>query len=130
MTTPPLALSAIRVFVSDLAQATEFYGGVLGLAPLDRDEAAGFAVFAAGPGIMLIAETVDPRDAEEEAEGLVGRFTGISFAVDDIAGRFAAMRAAGVVFDGLPERQPWGGALVQFADPSGNVLTLVEYPKD
>ena len=46
------------------------------------------------------------------------------------AGFFYGNRQMGDDFDGFPEAQEWGGALAFFYDPDGNVLTLVEYPKD
>jgi predicted enzyme related to lactoylglutathione lyase len=60
---------------------------------------------------------------------LVGRFTGISFAVDDIAAEHSRLAAAGVPFDGAPELQAWGGWLATLRDPAGNQFQLVSYPK-
>lgn len=56
----------------------------------------------------------------------MGRFTGLSFHVADIAASHAALLAMGVVFSGAPERQPWGGQLATFSDPDGNGLQLVQ----
>jgi catechol 2,3-dioxygenase-like lactoylglutathione lyase family enzyme len=118
----PLKASALRVFVDDLAAARHFYGTVLGL-PVKwewEETAVGFDF-----GIDLIVELVG-RDAEPEDQGLVGRFTGASIEVENIAAAHAQLTARGVTFIGSPERQPWGGVLAHFRDPSRNVLTLVQ----
>lgn len=122
-------LSSVRVFTADLARARGFYGKILGLEEIQADAEEGFAIFRAADGIMLMIETVDPED-EEAAEYLIGRFTGLGFAVPSLSESFAALRAKGVRFDGLPERQPWGGFIAQCEDPDGNTLTLIEYPKE
>ena len=120
-----LRLSALRIFVDDLAAARTFYERVLGL-PLAwaDDEAFGFDA-----GIMLIVERV-PADADEDDRALVGRFVGCSFAVDDIDARCAELSGQGVRLHGPPAQQAWGGRLAHLDDPAGNVLTLVQYDAD
>lgn len=120
-------LSSVRIFTADLAKARSFYGKTLGLEEVQADSEEGFAIFRAAEGIMLMIETVELED-EEAAAALIGRFTGLGFAVPSVSESFASLRAQGVRFDGLPERQPWGGFIVQCEDPDGNVLTLIEYP--
>lgn len=122
-------LSSVRIFTADLDRARGFYGKVLGLEEIQADGEEGFAIFRAADGIMLMLETVELED-EEAAEQLIGRFTGLGFAVSSLSESFAALRAKGVRFDGLPERQPWGGFIAQCEDPDGNILTLIEYPKE
>jgi catechol 2,3-dioxygenase-like lactoylglutathione lyase family enzyme len=110
-----------RVFVDDLAEARRFYTGILGL-PVAW-EFAGVA-FGLDVGCTLIIEAVAANgDAEDRA--LVGRFVGCSLAVDDIDQAYADLTERGVSFSEPPERQPWGGTLAHFRDPSGNVLTLL-----
>jgi catechol 2,3-dioxygenase-like lactoylglutathione lyase family enzyme len=114
-------LAAVRVFVDDLAAARRFYGDVLGLQVAWEGEAAiGFDLDRAGLIIEIVGE-----DADSEALALVGRFVGCSIAVDDIEETYAELKAKDVKFSGAPERQPWGGVLAHFEDPSGNVLTLL-----
>lgn len=116
-------IDTIRVFTGNLVDATAFYRDALGMKLAIEDEA--MAVFDTG-GTKLMLEVIDPE--EEGAAELVGRFTGLSFAVRDIRAAFAGLSERGVSFDGRPEIQPWGGALAHFFDPDGNVLTLVQYP--
>jgi catechol 2,3-dioxygenase-like lactoylglutathione lyase family enzyme len=118
-------LSALRLFVNDLAAAHEFYADKLGFPADGAAMDAGYCVFDAG-GAVLIVEPV-AADAPPEDRALVGRFVGASFVVDDIHAEYARLRALGVTFAGAPERQPWGGTLATFADPSGNQLQLVQY---
>jgi len=123
--TSRLTIGAVRIFTADIDTARVFYSEKLGLPLLHSDDET--AIFDTGQA-KLIVEAADPSTVEE-AE-LIGRFTGFSFTVDSVAEWFSGLRANGVTFDGLPEAQEWGGALAFFYDPDGNVLTLVEYPKD
>jgi len=121
-----MKFSALRVFVSDLAAARDFYARVLGLqvaGPASEE----VCVLDAG-SVQLVVEPV-AADAPPEDRALVGRFVGASFAVDDVAAEHARLHALGVTFVGLPERQPWGGILATFEDPSGNQLQLVQLPR-
>ena len=128
-----MRLSAVRLFVHELAPARRFYEGVLGL-PLRR-EGPGWCVFAlaasggaadpAAPALVL--ESVSP-EAPEDEQALVGRFSGVSFAVADIQVAFRQLQAGGVFFTGAPERQAWGGWLATFEDPAGNRLQIVQHP--
>ena len=75
----------------------------------------------------MVVETV-ADDAPEEDKVLVGRFTGLSFTVKDIAQKHKELVALGVPFTGKPERQLWGGTLATLQDPSGNELQIVQQP--
>ncbi|MCH8981102.1 VOC family protein [candidate division KSB1 bacterium] len=67
---------------------------------------------------------------EAEALELVGRFVGVSFAVSDIAETYRKLQGKGVEFTHPPERQFWGGLMIHFRDPDGNILTLLQEPND
>ena len=119
-------LSAARVFVRNIAEAKRFYAECLGL-PLQVDGSEyGYCVFSAGQ-TDLVVELVGP-DAPQDDQVLVGRFTGLSFAVDDIDAKHRQLVATGVRFSGGPEKQVWGGWLATFRDTGGNDLQLVQYP--
>jgi catechol 2,3-dioxygenase-like lactoylglutathione lyase family enzyme len=121
-----MILNAARVFVRDIVAARQFYAGVLGL-PLKVDGSGwGYCVFDGGAAELVVEQVGD--DAPAEDRGLVGRFTGLSFEVADAAARHQALQAQGVVFDGPPERQSWGGILATFEDPSGNTLQICQKP--
>jgi predicted enzyme related to lactoylglutathione lyase len=121
-----LKLAAARIFVRDLAAAQRFYRDVLGLAWRAGDSTRGYCVFDSG-GVQVVVEAVDD-DAPAEDKDLVGRFTGLSFGVPDIAAAYERLRSREVHFTGAPEAQAWGGILATFVDPSGNELQLVQSP--
>ena len=115
-------VSNIRIFVDDLTAAVRFYRDVLQL-PL-RFQTPDFALFDTGSATLMI----EPGASSDPADGaLVGRFTGVSLTAADLAATYAALLAKGVEFLHPPEHQPWGGILTHFRDPSGNVLSAVEY---
>jgi predicted enzyme related to lactoylglutathione lyase len=119
-------IAALRLFVRDAVAARDFYALALGLRLQHDGCAAGYCVFDVG-GVDLVVEAV-PADAPADEQALVGRFTGLSFAVDDLAAARARLGAAGVHFTGEPELQDWGGCLATLVDPDGNALQLVQYP--
>lgn len=119
-----MKLNAVRLFVGDIAEAKDFYTHVLGL-PLKADGSAqGYCILETG-AVQLILEAV-PADAPADDKAFVGRFTGLSFAVDDIQQKYRELQALGVEFSGEPELQVWGGWLATLLDPSGNGLQLVQ----
>ena len=103
----------------------DFYSALLG-PPTSVGPERSFAVFDGEPADVII-EPVD-ADAPPEDRALVGRFTGISFAVDDLDRVHQELTAAGISFTSSPKLQPWGGRLATLADPSGNEVQLVQYP--
>lgn len=122
----PLKIAAFRIFVRNLEEAFAFYQGALGLPIAAGGPEVGYLVFKAQT-CDLVVERVPP-DAPPDEQILVGRFTGLSFAVSGIDQLCHALAAQGVQFVGQPERQAWGGTLATLSDPAGNQLQLVEYP--
>lgn len=121
-----MRLSAVRLFVDDIDAARAFYASRLGFGLKVDGSRFGYCVFDAG-GADLVIERVE-ADAPADERMLVGRFSGVSFAVTDVAACHRDLQARGVRFSGAPERQAWGGILATFVDPSGNELQLVELP--
>lgn len=121
-----MQLDSARVFVTDIAAACRFYAEQLAL-PLAVDGSQyGYCVFQAG-AVQLVVEQV-AADAPADDRALVGRFTGLSFTVADADAACQALAQRGVRITHPPERQAWGGILVTFADPTGNLLQLVQRP--
>jgi predicted enzyme related to lactoylglutathione lyase len=120
-------LAAVRLFVRDLNEAIAFYAKHFEWKPAAGGASQGYCVFDVG-GIDLVVETV-AHDASEEDQALVGRFSGLSFQVADVATTYERMRSNGVVFSGEPEKQFWGGTLATLLDPAGNGIQLVERPR-
>jgi len=121
-----MKLTTARLFVSDLEASRHFYTASLGLPLIADSTRFGYCVVAAGP-VSLVLEHVAP-DAPADDQELVGRFTGLSFAVDDIAATHRELAGRGVVFTEEPVRQAWGGIVATFKDPSGNQLQLAQHP--
>jgi catechol 2,3-dioxygenase-like lactoylglutathione lyase family enzyme len=119
-----MRLNTARIFVRDLDAARSFYRDKLGLPLRAHSAEAGYCVFESG-GTQLVVETV-PGDAPAEEQALVGRFTGLSFTVEDVAAAYRRLVSLEVAFTGAPEAQEWGGILATFADPAGNELQLVQ----
>jgi catechol 2,3-dioxygenase-like lactoylglutathione lyase family enzyme len=69
------------------------------------------------------AETRVALFTPEGHHGRIGSFTGISLDCDDTGKTYAELIARGVVFDGPPEKKPWG-VFVTFKDSEGNTFVL------
>ena len=117
-----MKLYAIRIFVDDWERSCDFYQNILKLQLKFADAAMGWAEFDVGEASLGIERAEKSIDAKEK---LVGRFLGVSLQVDDIQSKYEELKAQGVEFPSPPEKQPWGGTLAHFKDPSGNTLTLL-----
>lgn len=120
-------LNTVRVYVRDIHRAKAFYGQVLGLKLRTDGSLQGHCVFDAG-NCELVVEAVAPA-APPEAQARVGRFTGLSFRVDDIGATHLDLGRKGVVFSGPPQREFWGGLVATLRDPEGNELQIVQRPE-
>jgi lactoylglutathione lyase len=123
-----MRVAGVRIFVRDLDGAAAFYRDRLRLRITADGRAHGYVVFDGEAGVNLVVESVAP-DAPEDEQVLVGRFSGVSFEVADIAAEHARLLSAGVPFDGAPALQLWGGFIATLRDPAGNQLQLVQYPQ-
>ncbi len=119
-----MKLSTARIFVRDLEAAQAFYRDTLGLRLHAGSSALGYCVFESG-GAQLVVESV-PVEAPADEQCLVGRFTGLSFTVENVAAAYERLTSRNVSFSGAPETQSWGGVLATFKDPAGNELQLVQ----
>lgn len=120
-----MRLAAARVFVTDLERSAAWYEEVLGSGPTAGAADAGYVVFDVGAHLVL--EPVD-ADSDIPAAELIGRFTGLSFAVTDVVAALAGFGSSTIDVVGQPELQSWGGTLATIADPDGNQIQLVQYP--
>lgn len=115
-----MEIAYVNVFVSDLDKAIDFYRSRLGLELEFAAEEHGYASFSGGPVRLGLA--VAGADQPE----LLGRHTGVGFAVADLEAEHARLSKLGVAFTTPPTRQPWGGFMALFTDPDGNVYYLDE----
>jgi len=116
-----MRLASVRIFVDDLEKGAAFYEGIVGLT---RTTTAPTAVlFEDCPSIVI-----ETADGEARREGLLGRFTGVTFETKDAAALYADLKARNVPVHGPPEKQYWGGVMLFADDPSGNTITFLQYP--
>jgi catechol 2,3-dioxygenase-like lactoylglutathione lyase family enzyme len=111
-------LYSIAIFVSDIAQAVDFYRDKLGL-PMTKHGSFG-AEFLEGGTHLGVHPAV-----HTEAKGLVGRHTGITLFVPDLLHYCGVLHDRQVRFVAEPTQQSWG-VMAMIADPDGNVLALWE----
>jgi predicted enzyme related to lactoylglutathione lyase len=121
-----MRLAALRIAVCDIDREHDFHAGRLVPRLASDGRTDGCCVFELD-GVDLVAEAVSVDAAGREC-ALMGRVTGISFAVDDITSVQAQLAAAGMHFSGLTERQFRGGTPATLVDPNGNELQLVRHP--
>ncbi len=114
-------ISNVRIFLDDWRAGIDFYRDVIGLPLAFISESPPYAGFMAGSVTLML------EPGGDEDERLVGRFTGISLATEDIAAEYQRLIEGGVEFLHAPEKQPWGALLTHFKDLSGTVITVVEY---
>ncbi|MCU0570598.1 MAG: VOC family protein [Oculatellaceae cyanobacterium Prado106] len=121
----PWTLSAVRLFVTDIEKAKQFYCDQLEM-PLKQDgRSDGFLLFDLGTISVVVEAIANPN---QEAD-LVGRFVGITFNVPDVQSLYDSLRAKGIEFMGTPQLQPWGGTTVSILDPDKNAISFVSVPK-
>jgi len=117
-------IAYVNVFVSDLVRAVDFYGTVLGLDIQYQSPEYGYASLTTrGLRVGLAVPGPDQQD-------LVGRHTGIGFAVADLASEHGRLAGLAVNFPMPPTEQPWGGFMALFTDPDGNVFYLDQISDD
>ena len=117
-------ISAISLFVEDLAAAKSFYRDVFGVQVIFEDASSVAVKFD-----NLIVNLLHVASAQEivgpgivAPQGAGSRFQ-ISIWVDDVDAMAAELRKHGVPFTG-PIMRPWGMRTVNFVDPAGHSWEL------
>jgi len=117
------SVSAITLFVDDLARSKEFYERVFEVAPADEEE--GTVIFEFGNLFLRLLSRVE---AEKEVLGEVpladpGSGVGVELAmrVPDVDARAAELVERGVSIAFGPIDRPWGVRHVAFRDPDGHL---------
>ena len=116
------AITAITLFVDDLARTKRFYQEVLGVSLVYED--AQSAAFEVGTIVVNLLES-------SQAEGLIGpapvasQESGsrmqLTVTVDDVDAVCDMLAARGVSLINGPMDRPWGIRTACFADPAGHV---------
>ncbi len=123
MTDWPGPITAITLFVDDLAASKEFYARAFELPVFWEDDNS--AVFQFGDTLINLLAV---READEliapapvGAEGARMQFT---LTVDDVDASCAELVARGVPLLNGPMDRPWGIRTAAFADPSGHIWEI------
>ncbi len=127
MSTWPGAITAVTLFVEDLAATKAFYERAFGLPVHYEDEAS--AVFNFGNTLinLLVAteavSLIGPAPVGGPDAGARAQFT---ITVDDVDATCAVLAARGVTLLNGPMDRPWGIRTAAFQDPAGNVWEIAK----
>ena len=118
----PAGISAITLFVEDLAETKAFYQKVFGLPIHYEDDAS--AVFNFGNTLINLLkvseahELIAPATVASPDAGSRLQFT---ISVDDVDAMCAELSARGVELLNGPMDRPWGIRTASFRDPAGHL---------
>ena len=121
----PTAISAITLFVDDLAATRQFYQDVFGLPVYFADDDS--AVFRFGTSLINLLKSsaavgliepaaVAPREAGSRLQ--------LTITVDDVDAMCAELARRGVTLLNGPMDRPWGVRTASFVDPGGHIWEI------
>jgi catechol 2,3-dioxygenase-like lactoylglutathione lyase family enzyme len=123
MAQSPKSVSAITLFVEDLARSREFYERAFEVVPVDEDE--GTLIFELDNVFLRL---LTRSEAEKEMLGQVSLAdpgSGVAFElairVNDVDARAAELAERGVSLAYGPIDRPWGVRHIAFRDPDGHL---------
>jgi len=123
----PAGISAITLFVEDLAATKAFYEKVFGLPIHYEDDAS--AVFNFGNTLINLLKTseahelIAPATVASPDAGSRLQFT---ISVDDVDAMCAELTARGVELLNGPMDRPWGIRTASFRDPAGHIWEIAK----
>ena len=118
----PWRISAITLFVEDLAAAKQFYREVFGLPVMFEDPSS--VVFDFGNTIINLLAAPEARELIEPASVATleaGARVQLTITVDDVDAVCAELARRGVALLNGPMDRPWGVRTAAFRDPGGHV---------
>jgi catechol 2,3-dioxygenase-like lactoylglutathione lyase family enzyme len=127
MTSWPGPISAITLFVEDLAATKAFYQNAFGLPIHYEDEAS--AVFTFGNTLinLLVATEASGLIAPAEvADPAAGARVQLTITVDDVDALCAELTSRGVELLNGPIDRPWGIRTASFRDPAGHIWEIAK----
>lgn len=119
------AITAVTLFVEDLAAAKQFYLETFGLPVYFEDDNS--AVFKFGTTLINLLkiteadELISPARAADREAGSRVVFT---IEVEDVDALCAKLVARGVVLLNGPMDRPWGIRTASFSDPGGHIWEI------
>ncbi len=123
----PKGISAITLFVEDLAATKQFYREVFGLPVHYEDDAS--AVFNFGNTLINLLKAEEGKELIAPAE-VGGPDAGARFQftidVDDVDGMCDELRRRGVELLNGPIDRPWGIRTATFRDPGGHIWEIAK----
>lgn len=125
MTSWPSGVTAVTLFVDELAPTKAFYQEVFGLPVHFEDEAS--AVFDFGNLLVnLLVSTAAPDliDPAAVAPAAAGARMQLTIPVDDVDATCAMLAGRGVALLNGPMDRPWGIRTASFVDPGGHIWEI------
>ena len=121
----PKAITAVTLFVEDLAAAKQFYLGTFGLPVHFEDDNS--AVFKFGNTLINLLKLTEAGELIAPAK-VAGREAGsrvvFTIEVEDVDALCAELTARGVVLLNGPMDRPWGIRTASFSDPGGHIWEI------
>jgi catechol 2,3-dioxygenase-like lactoylglutathione lyase family enzyme len=120
-------ISAITLFVEDLATAKQFYREVFGLPVAFED--ANSAVFKFKNTLINLLKTTAARELIEPAVVATreaGSRLQLTIGVDDVDAVCAGLQSRGVHLLNGPIDRPWGVRTASFSDPAGHIWEIAK----
>jgi glyoxylase I family protein len=125
-----LSVEHIGVPARDTVALKDWYVRVLGAKlRFDNGQTPPAFFVELGGGLMIEIYGATGSVADTANNGVAG-WRHLALRVDSIEGAQAELAQRGVVFSGQPKPAGGGGRVLFFADAEGNLLHLVERPKD
>ena len=127
MSSWPMGIGAITLFVDDLEITKKFYQMVFGLPVAFEDDDS--AVFKFGSTLVNLLKTSAAGELIEPAK-VAGREDGarhvFTIEVDDVDAMCAMLIARGVKLLNGPMNRPWGVRTASFSDPAGHIWEIAK----
>jgi catechol 2,3-dioxygenase-like lactoylglutathione lyase family enzyme len=120
-------ISAITLFVDDVAATKQFYLDVFGLPVVYEDDSS--AVFKFGDTLVNLLTSVEAPELIEPAP-VASREAGarvlFTITVDDVDAKCAELQSRGVTLLNGPIDRPWGIRTASFLDPGGHAWEIAK----
>ena len=123
----PKGISAVTLFVEDLAATKRFYQEVFGLPVHYEDDAS--AVFNFGNTLINLLKSTEARELIEPATVAspeAGSRIQFTLEVDDVDSMCAELARRGVELLNGPMDRPWGIRTASFRDPGGHIWEIAK----